>query len=116
MAFEQQLPNKVSATDVMHQAAEFRAAEGVIAEILDDGASIGVGMRLLDLVLRQSWISLEEEGLDLIGPEQVYNFLVGQNGVRKRGSVAHQQDDNDCQRTDVEGAPNVNPLARTLWS
>src|SRR5690242_9933633 len=86
----------------MHQVAEILAAERVVAEILDDGASIGVGMRLPDLVFRKSWISLEQEGLDLISPEQVYDFLVRQNGVRKRGSTAHQQDEHNCQCANVQ--------------
>jgi len=51
LAFEQQFANKVSAADVMHQIAEFTAAERIVAKILDDGASVGVGMRLPDLVL-----------------------------------------------------------------
>src|ERR1019366_5225619 len=69
LAFEQQLANEVSAADVVHQVAKFRAAEWVVAEILDDGASIGVGMRVPDLVLRKSRIALEEEGLDRIRPK-----------------------------------------------
>ena len=51
LAFEQQLAHEVAAADVVHQAAEFRAAEGVVPEVLDDGAAIGVGMGLGDLVL-----------------------------------------------------------------
>jgi hypothetical protein len=61
----------------MHQVAEFFIAEWVIAEILDDGASIGVGVGLPDLILGQSRKSLKEERLDLIGPKQVDDFLVG---------------------------------------
>src|SRR5581483_5935066 len=107
LGLEQQLANEVAATDVMHQVAEFPAAERVVAKILDNGATVRVGMRLPDLVFRQSRISLEQEGLDLIGPEQVYDLLVRQNGVCERGSTAHQQNDNDCQRTDIQDAPLV---------
>ena len=78
---EQQLANKVSAADVMDQVAEFSAAERIVAEILDDGAPVRVGMRLPQLVLRKSRESFEQKRLDLIGPEQVYDFLVGQNRV-----------------------------------
>jgi len=52
----------------MHQVAELSIAERVVPEILDDSASIGVGMRLLDLSFRQSRISFEQKGADLIGP------------------------------------------------
>ena len=64
-------------------------------------------MRLPDLVFRESRISLEQEGLDLISPEQVCDFLVRQNGVRKRGSTAYQQDDDNGQRADVQEKPTV---------
>src|SRR5208283_361503 len=35
LAFDQQLTNKVSASGIVHQVAEFPAAERVVAEILD---------------------------------------------------------------------------------
>jgi hypothetical protein len=44
----------------MHEVTEFSVAEGVVAEILDDRASVGVGFS--DLVFRQSRILLEQEG------------------------------------------------------
>jgi len=44
-------------------------------------------MGLPDLVFRQSRISLEKEGLDLIGPEQVYDFLMRQNGICGRAAL-----------------------------
>jgi hypothetical protein len=52
LTFPKQLDNEVSTANVVRQIAEFPAAEWVVAEILDDGASIGVGMRLLELVFR----------------------------------------------------------------
>ena len=105
LAFEQQLANKVSAADVMHQVAEFLAAERVVAEILDDGATIGVGMRLPDLVFRQPRISLEQKGPNLIGPEQVYDFLVRQHGVRGQTAAAHEHDEKERHRTERKQAP-----------
>ena len=50
LALEQQLVNKVSTADVMHQVAEFSVAEWVVTEILDDGASVRVGVGLPDLI------------------------------------------------------------------
>ena len=51
LAFEQQLTHEISAANVMHQVAKIFTAEWVITQILDDGASVGVGMGLLELVL-----------------------------------------------------------------
>ena len=94
----------------MHQVAEFFAAEGVVAEVLDDGAAVGIGVRLPDLVIRKSGISLEQEGSDLIGPEQVHDFLVGQNRVCRRTAAAHEHDEKKCHCTDKA---RRQPLAMT---
>jgi hypothetical protein len=89
----------------MHQVAEFPTAEPIVAEILDDRASVRVGISLPDLVFRQSGISLEQERLDLIGPPQVYDFLVRQNGVRGRAVAAHEHNEKDGHYTDRRQAP-----------
>jgi len=54
----------------VHQVAEFLTAERIIAEILDDRASIGKGVGLFELIFRQSGKPLEQKGPDLIGPER----------------------------------------------
>lgn len=108
LAFVQPLANEVSAPDVMHQVAKFRAAEGVVTEILDDGASIGIGMRLLELLFRHSGISLEQKRGNLILPEQVNNFLVRENGVSERVTAARQQD----QDSQYAGTGNTPPTGR----
>src|ERR1700704_1451816 len=82
----QQLPDEVSAANVMHQVAEFHAAEGIIAEVLNDGATGGVTVRLGDLFLRERWKSVEKKRAELVGPHQVNNFLVSENGVRRRNA------------------------------
>ena len=89
----------------MHQVAEIFAAEWVITQILDDGASVGVGMRLLDLIFRQSGVSLEQQRPDLVGPEQVHDFLVGQNRVSERSAAAYHHDEKKCHYTRNQQAP-----------
>ncbi len=115
LAFEQQLADEVSAADVMHQVAEFPAAERVVAEILDDGAAIGVGVRLSDLVFRQSRISLEQEGLDLVGPEQVHDFLVRQNGICGRATAGHEYHKQNCSYTHDEHGANYRCWRLSTW-
>ncbi len=60
LAFEQQLMNKISTADVVHEVAEFFTAERVVAKVLDDGATVGIGVRLFELISRQPRISLEQ--------------------------------------------------------
>ena len=52
-------------------------------------------MRLFDLVFGQPGISLEQQGADLIGPEQIHNFLVGQNRVSERNAAAQREEQKD---------------------
>jgi hypothetical protein len=78
---EYQFANEVSAANVMHQITEFSAAEGVVAEILNYGAAIGIGVGLLDLVVRQSGESLQEKGTNFVRPEEINDFLVCQNRI-----------------------------------
>jgi hypothetical protein len=60
----------------MRQIAELLAAEWVVAEILDDGAAVGIAMRLPNPVFRQRRKSLEQERPDLIFPGGNYRTLI----------------------------------------
>src|ERR1700730_3614281 len=65
MALQEQLPNEVTAANVVHQVAKFHATKRVVAEILDDSASIGVAVRYLELVFRERRKSLEKKRAEL---------------------------------------------------
>ena len=84
--------NEVSAADVMHEVTEFSAAEGVVAEVLNDRAAIGIGVGLLDLVVRQSGESLQEKGTNFVRPEKINDFLMCQNRICE-GATATQEHD-----------------------
>jgi hypothetical protein len=47
-------------------------------------------MCLSDLLFGQSRITTEEERPNLIAPDQVYDFLVRENGIGGRTAIAHQ--------------------------
>jgi len=49
-------------------------------------------MGFLDLIVGEAGKSLEQQGTNLVGPEQVYDLLVGQNRVGKRTPAAHCDD------------------------
>ena len=74
----------------MRQVAELLTAEWEVAEVLNDGAAVGIGMRLPNPVFRQRRKSLEKQRPDLIFPEQVDNFLMRQDGLCKRATAVHQ--------------------------
>jgi hypothetical protein len=57
-------------------------------------------MRVPDLVFRQARKSLQEQRADFIGPEQVHDFLVRENGVGGRADAAHQNDENKSHNAD----------------
>ena len=90
LAFEQQLANKVSAANVMHKVAEIPAAERIVAEVLNDGAAIGVGVRLFDLVFGKAGIAFQQKRADFVGPHQVHNLFMGQDGIGGRTTATHQ--------------------------
>jgi len=93
LTFKYQLANKVSAANIMDQVAEFDGTKRVVAEVLDDGPSVGVGMRFFDLVVGQVRIPAEEEGTKCIAPEQVDNLLVREDGVRGSSAAPRKQHD-----------------------
>src|ERR1700731_191871 len=105
LALQYQLANEVAAANVVHQIAEFHAAKGVVAEVLDDGASIGVAVRHLELVFGERWKSLEEKRAKLIGPHQVYDLLVGENRVSERATAAHEDEQKERRDANARSAP-----------
>ena len=88
LALEYQLANKVAAADVMHQVAEFPASKWVVAEVLNDRTSVSIGVRFFDLVVRETGKTLEQEGADLVSPQQVDDLLVRENRVRGQAAAA----------------------------
>ena len=62
-ALRQQFTNEVSATNVVHQVAEFDAAEWIVAQVLYNGPAIGVGMSFFELLFGEPRIALEDERL-----------------------------------------------------
>src|SRR5271166_1885340 len=81
LTLQQQFLNEVTAANVVHQIAELHTAKRIVAKILDDRATIGVTVRLRELVFRETGKSFKEKWAQLISPHQVYDFLVGEYGI-----------------------------------
>jgi hypothetical protein len=80
--------DKVSGANVMGEVGEEAVAEGVVAEVLDGAATVGVGVSLLELGLGEGGVVLEKDGPDGLLPGQVDQLLVALDGVgdcRRRG-------------------------------
>ncbi len=52
LALREKLADEVAAANVVNQIAEFDAAEGIVPEILNDGATVGVAVRFFELIFR----------------------------------------------------------------
>ena len=69
--------DEVSGADVVGEVAEEGIAEGVVAEVLDGAAAVGVGVGLLNLGFGEVGIALEQERADGLLPREVDELLVG---------------------------------------
>ena len=81
VALRQQFTNEVSGANIMHQVAEFDAAEWIVSKVLYHRPTIRVGMSFLDLILRETGVPVENQWQDFIRPQQVNDLFVGQHGV-----------------------------------
>ena len=88
LALRQQLAHEITAANVVHQVAEFHAAKRIVAEVLDHGAAISVGVRFRELVLGKGWKPLQQKRVELIGPHQIHDFLVSEHRVSEGMCVA----------------------------
>jgi hypothetical protein len=73
--------DEVAGADVVEQVGEDRLAEGIVAEVLDDASAIGVGVGLAELGGSEVGVALEQQRLDGVGPGEVDDLFVGEDGV-----------------------------------
>jgi hypothetical protein len=76
------------------EVGEEGVAEGVVAEVLDGAAAVGVGVGLTDLGFGESGEALEQEGTDGLLPGEVDELFVGLDGV---GDTARGRQEEDEQ-------------------
>ena len=80
--------DEVAGADVVKEVGEDGLAEGIVAKVLNDASSIGVGAGVAELGGGEIGVALEQEGLDGVGPGKVDKLLVSEDGVaigRQRG-------------------------------
>jgi hypothetical protein len=85
--------DEVPGADVVGEIGEEGVAEGVVAEVLDGAAAVGVGVGLLELGLGESGEVLEQDGADGLLPGEVDELLVGLDGVGDAAGGRQQEDE-----------------------
>jgi hypothetical protein len=93
MGVPEEIDDEVSGTYVVGKVGEEAVGEGVIAEVLDGAAAVGVGVSFLELGLGEIGIVLEKNGLDGLLPGKVDQLLVGLDGVGDGGRCPEEQCD-----------------------
>jgi hypothetical protein len=73
------------------EVGEEGVAEGIVAEVLDGAAAVGVGVGLLKLGFGEGGVLLEEDGTDGMFPGEVDELFVGLYGVGDGGDGRKSQ-------------------------
>jgi len=89
--------DEVSGADIVGEIGEEFVAEGVIAEVLDCAAAVGVGVCLLELDFCECGVVLEKYGPDGLLPCQVDQFLVTLDGVGDGWRCREKQPEEGCR-------------------
>jgi hypothetical protein len=89
----EEIDDEIAGTDVMGEVGEETVAEGVIAEVLDGAATVGVGVRLLQLGFGEGGVVFEKNGADGLLPGEVDQLLVSLDGVGDGGLCREKQCD-----------------------
>ena len=83
----------------MGEVGEEGVAEGVVTDVLDDAAAVGVSTGVLDFSGRESGVAAEEQRDDGGLPGEVDELLVGKQGVGTGGwggsEEAEDEEDED---------------------
>ncbi len=77
--------DEVAGADVVGEVGEEGVAEGIVAEVLNGAAAVGVGVGLLKLRFGEGGELLEQEGADGPLPGEVDELLMSLDGVRDGG-------------------------------
>ncbi len=72
----EQAHHEVAGTDVVGQVGIHHVAEGVIADVLNDAAAIGVGAGFIELGWSQVRIAAEQQGNDGVLPGEIDELFV----------------------------------------
>jgi hypothetical protein len=93
----QERENEVAGADVVGEVGEELVAEGIVAEVLNGAAAVGVAVSLLELGFGEGRESLEEERANGLFPGEVDEFLMGLDRIRNSGRRREEQSEEGCR-------------------
>jgi hypothetical protein len=88
--------NEVAGAYVVSKVGEELVAEGVVAEVLNGAAAVGVAVSLLKLGFGEGRESLEQKRTDGLLPGEVDEFLMGLDRIRDGGRRCDEQSEEGC--------------------
>ncbi len=88
--------DEVAGADVVGEVGEEDVAEGVVAEVLDGTAAVGVGVGLLKLGFGEGGVVLEENGADGLLPGEIDELFVGLDGIGDGMGAGEEQGAEGC--------------------
>ena len=91
LGIAEEIDDEVAGADVVGQVREERVAEGIVANVLNDAARIGVGPCLFQLLGGDVGITAAQQRHDGALPGQVDQLLVGQQRISAGGPADKQQ-------------------------
>ncbi len=103
--------DEVSGANVVGEVGEEAVAEGVVAEVLDGAASVGVGVGLLELGFGEGGVPFEKNGPDGLLPGEIDQLLVGLDGVGDGWCCREEQSEDGCRFQEGGAAGGRNRLA-----
>ena len=105
--------DEVSRANIVGEVGEKLVAEGVVAEVLNGAATVGVGVRLPELGRGDVGEAAQEKGPDGLLPGEVDEFFVALDRVRQSGERGEDEakgDDGLEERFAVKGEDVGSPV------
>ena len=112
----QECLNEVAAANVMREVAKEGLSVRIVAHVLNDRASIGIGLRTAQIFLGSLWKFLEKQGLYVRLPGGIDDSFVGKDCVRANGRGRRQPnaEQANSNQTRAIGHANHDSSARRI--
>lgn len=97
VSFREHVEDEVSGAHVVDEIGEEVGAEGVVADVLDERAAVGVGVGFAEVCIRRVGEAGLQQRTELVAPEEVNDLLMGEDGVGV-SRTCRQDEDREQQK------------------